>query len=202
MSETIVLYSFGDFDRSGKVRWLAAELGLDVEERRVKPGEHRAGPYLEKNPLGQIPTVEFRGETLLESTAICQLLAEAFDEPKLWVGPREPERASYLFWLGLLGENLEGRLVECAVSRAGILGPEYFALHERRLRSKLEALASMLPKEGYLAGDRFTVADILAGYVLRLAIGCELVDRDAVEPYYGRLVSREAAETSRFFARG
>ena len=200
MSEPITIYAFADVDRSGKVRWLAEELGLTVNEKRVALGEHRVKPYTDMNPLAQIPTVEFRGQTLIESTAICHTLAESFDEPKLWIGPKEPNRSSYLFWLAAFGENLEGRLVECAVSRAGILGPEYFTLHEKRLRSKLAAVSKMLPRDAYLCGERFTVADVLAGYALRLALGCGLVERGAIDPYFGRLMAREAARAARFFA--
>lgn len=199
MTESITLYGFGDQDRSGKVRWLAAELGLEVREERVTAGEHRKRPYTEKNPLEQIPTVIFRGETYIESTAICHVLAESFDSPKLWVGRGEPNRAKYVFWLGAFGENLEGRLVECAVSKLGILPPEVFATHEKRVRHKLELVTSLLPREGFLAGDAFTIADIVAGYSLRLAVGLGLVAREAIEPYYGRLVSRDAARAARFF---
>jgi glutathione S-transferase len=200
LAESITLYGFGDNDRSGKVRWLAAELGLAVEERPVEPGEHRKSPYTDLNPLAQIPTVQFRGETLIESTAICHVLAEAFDEPKLWIGPREPGRSTYLFWLAAFGELCEGRLVQCAVSRLGLLGPEYFDLHEKSLRAKLRALQKLLPGEGYLCAERFTVADVLAGYSLRLALQCQLVERAAIEPYFGRLVVRDAAKASRVFA--
>ncbi len=198
--ESITLYGFGDVDRSGKVRWLAAELGLQVDERQVEPGEHRRAPYTDLNPLGQIPTVIFRGETLIESTAICHVIAEAFDRPKLWIGPREPGRSKYLFWLAAFGELLEGRLVECAVSRVGILGPEYYDLHAERVRQKLSVLAERLPREGHLCGEAFTVADVLAGYSLRLAVQSGLVERARVEPYLGRLVAREAAKASRIFA--
>jgi len=200
MAESIRLHGFGDVDRSGKVRWVACELGLEVEDVPVGFGAHRKPPYTELNPFGQIPTAEFRGETLVESTAICHVLAESFEEPKLYVERGEPGRRDYLFWLAVFGETMESRLVECAVSRAGILGPEYFDLHEKALRRKLAVVAAKLPREGYLCGERFTVADVLAGYNLRLAVQCELVGRDAVEPYLGRLVSRPAAQTSRVFA--
>ncbi len=199
MSESIALYGFGDNDRSCKVRWVAAELGLHVEERRVTPGDQRKSPYKDLNPFAQIPTVEFRGETLFESTAICQVLAEAFDEPKLWIEPGEPKRKEYLFWLAVFGETLEGRLVECAVSKVGFLPPEHFSLHEKALRFKLRVLADKLPADGYLCGERFTVADVLAGYSLRLATAVGLVQRDAIEPYFGRLVARPAAQQSRVF---
>ena len=199
VAESIVLYGFGDNDRSGKVRWVAAELGLEVDERHVKPGDHRAAPYTDKNPLAQIPTVEFRGETLIESTAICHVLAEAFDEPKLWIGPREPNRTAYLYWLAVFGENFEARLVECTVSRGGLLGPEYFQAHEKGLRFKLGVVAQRLPSEGYLCGEQFTLADVVAGYSLRLAVQCQLLERDKAEPYLGRLMARKAAAKARVF---
>ncbi|MFO0568332.1 MAG: glutathione S-transferase family protein [Polyangiaceae bacterium] len=200
MAESIQVYGFGDNDRSGKVRWTARELGLTVEDVRLRPGEHRQPPYAEMNPYQHVPTAVFRGETLLESTAICHTLADAFDDPKLFVARGEPERNAYLYWLAVFGETLEARLVECAVSRAGLLGPEYFALHEASLRRKLGVVASQLPAEGYLAGARFTVADVLAGYGLRLALGIGLVERARVEPYLGRLVARPAAIEARVFA--
>lgn len=200
MTEAIQLHGFSDNDRSGKVRWIARELGLAVEEQRLSPPEHHAPPYVALNPLAQVPTVRFRGETLLESTAICHALAEAFTEPKLWIGPGEPGRRAYLFWLAAFAETLEGRLVECAVSKLGILPPAYFSLHEGTVRRKLGVLAARLPKEGYLAGERFTVADVVAGYNLRLGVQVGLLERAAAEPYLGRLVARPAAQESRVFA--
>ncbi len=200
MSEPITIYGFGDVDRSGKVRWLAHELGLDVRDERVTFGDQHKPPYLEMNPLGQIPTALFRERTLIESTAACHLVAESFESPKLWVGRDEPGRQKYLMWLAIFGETLEGRLVECATSKAGILDPEYFTLHEKRIRPKLEAVAKMLPKDGFVAGERFTVADIVAGYGLRIAVRLGLAPRTSVEPYFSRLIERPAATAARFFA--
>jgi glutathione S-transferase len=200
MTETIVLYGFGDSDRSGKVRWLARELGLEIDERKVELGAHRKAPYIELNPLAQIPTVVFRGETLLESTAACQFVAEAFDEPKLWIGPREPRRREYLFWMSAFTESLEGRLVETILSRPGLVDPRFAELHGPRVRPKLDTLVSMLPGDGYLCGD-FSVADVVAGYGLRLALGCDLVDWARVAGYVTRLASRPASQKARFFGR-
>ncbi|HEY8431106.1 MAG TPA: glutathione S-transferase family protein [Sandaracinaceae bacterium] len=198
-SDVVTIYGFSDNDRSGKVRWTACELGLPIEEKRLGIGEHRQPPYLELNPLAQIPTVIFRGQVWIESTCTCQLLAESFDEPKLWVGPGEPERASYLFWISVFAETLEGRLVESALTKFGILPGNHHELHEPVLRSKLAALAAKLPAEGYLCG-RFTVADIVAGYSLRLALQLDLVPRERVLPYVERLRARPAARESRIFA--
>ncbi len=199
MSEEIELYSFSDADRSGKVRWTAAELGINVKEHRVAPGSHFQPPYTDLNPLAQIPTVRFRDQTLLESTAICQVLMDSIPGNTLVVERGENGRQEYLFWVALFTESFEGRLVECAVSKLGIIGPEYFELHEAMLRRKLAAIAPKIPATGYLCGDRFSFADICAGYSLRLALQCELIENEAVESYFGRLKARDAAVASSIF---
>ena len=199
MAETLTLYSFGDVDRSGKVRWLAEELGLAVEEERLALGDHRGPPYTELNPMGRVPAVRFRGEVLTESTAICHIMAESFDMPRLWVGVGEAARERYLFWLATFGETLEARLVECAISKAGLIGPEYLTLHAPSVKHTMTVLAGWLPDEGWLCGEAFTVADVLAGYSLRLAVQTELVERATVEPYLGRLIARPAAKRARVF---
>jgi len=198
VGETVELYSLGDVDRSGKVRWTAAELGLTIEEQKVGYGAHRKPPYLDLNPYGQVPTARFRGEVLIESTAICQVLADAISAPKLRIDPGEAGRNAYLYWIAIFTETMEGRLVECAVSKAGILGPEYFDLHQRTLRRKLRVVASQLPDEGWLCGERFTLADICAGYNLRLAVQAGLME--SAPAYLGRLRDRPAAIESRIFA--
>jgi len=200
VTKTSPLRQSSDVDRSGKLRWLAQELGLEVEESRVGFGAQHEKPYVDLNPLAQIPTAVFRGKTLIESTAACHVIAESFESPKLWIGPGEPDRDKYLFWLAVFGETLEGRLVECAVSKNGGLDPKFFELHEPRLRPKLAVVAKMLPKEGFVAGGRFTLADILAGYGLRLAVRLGFLERAAAEPYFSRLVDRPAATAARFFA--
>ena len=199
MSETIKLWGFGDNDRSGKVRWTAYELGLDVEEIRVELGRHRKSPYRDLNPYAQIPTVEFRGETLIESTAACQFIAESVGTPNLVVAPGSDNRQQFLFWCSFFTETTEPRLVEAVLGKAGVLPPEYFDLHERLLKFKLRVAAERLPPTGFLCGPEFTLADIFAGYSLRLALRVNLVDRETVMPYLDQLRSRPAAKQSRFF---
>ena len=200
MSDAITLYSFADVDRSGKVRWVAHELGLTVDERRLSYPQHLAPPYTDLNPLRQVPTVLRGGKVLLESTAICHLLAESTTDPKLWIGPGEPHRDLYLYWLAASGETLETRMVDCAVSKAGILGPEYLELHSPLVKRKLQTLASQLPPQGWVAGDRFTIADIVTAYAMRLGVETGMLQRDEVDPWMSRAMARPAARASHFFA--
>ena len=50
MNKRIKLYSFGDFDRSGKVRWTAEELGYEIEESRLSAPQQREDEYRSLNP--------------------------------------------------------------------------------------------------------------------------------------------------------
>ena len=83
MSKSIKIYSFADVDRSGKVRWAACELGLDIEEQRLAFHDQQKEEYLELNPYGQVPVAVFDGETWLDSNAICILLAERMPQAGL-----------------------------------------------------------------------------------------------------------------------
>jgi len=80
MNKHIKLYSFGNFDRSGKVRWTAEELGYEIEEFRLSAPQQRDEAYRALNPYAQVPTAELGGKILLESTAIAIILAERHPE--------------------------------------------------------------------------------------------------------------------------
>lgn len=201
MGQQITLYSFGSFDRSGKIRWLAHELGLEIHEERVAAGEHFKSPYIDLNPMAQIPTVVFGDEVLIESTAAAQWLCEEIAQPKLWIAAGEPRRKDFLFWMSAAAETLEGRLVECALAKAKVLPEQHFELHEKSLRFKLKVLCERLPAEGFLCGESLTLADITLGYSLRLALDCDLIARERMEPYFSRLLKRPAAVSARIFGK-
>ena len=68
------------------VRMFAAEKGYDfseVIEVDLAGGENRRGEYLDKNPAGQIPCVEYDGKVIAETIAICELIEELQPAPPL-----------------------------------------------------------------------------------------------------------------------
>ena len=199
MTQSIELYSFSNHDRSGKVRWLAYELGLQVTENRVEPGHHVQAPYTDLNPYGTIPTVIWQGRTMLESNAICKTLAEQYPDSKFIVMPDEDDRACFLEWTSIACESLESPLVEFFLSGVGIRPPELQALIKAGLKKKLEVTINRLPKSGFLIADRFTLADIFMSYSLRLAINGKLIALDEVNGYLQPLMEREAAIKAGFF---
>jgi len=196
MGETITLHSFFDGDRSGKVRWTACELGIAVEEVRVKAGEHRSEAFRALNPWSTIPVVDAGGQVLIESTAICLLLAER--HPASGLVP-ESDHANFWQWLFLASASLEAPTVNYYLGRAGILDARWPELVGKDLEPRLAALAARLPETGYLC-DGFTLADICVAYVLKVAVSGELLAyQGRLAAYLDRLRARPAAQAARFF---
>ena len=198
MNSSIKLWSFADVDRSGKVRWTACELGYTVEEARLKLGEHRAEDYRRLNPYGQVPTAEFDGKTMIESTAICLALAER--HPEAGLIPAERDRRDR-FWqtLHLASATLEIPVVMYYLAKLGVVDEAWGPMCKPMLDGRLPVFAANLPEDGHLCGD-FTLADVCAAYVLRIAVQAELLPLEGrLKGYLGRLAARPAAEQARFF---
>jgi glutathione S-transferase len=198
MTRKITLHSFGDTDRSGKVRWTACELGYEIDEVRIALGDHLGPGYRELNPYAQIPTVIIDGETWIDSTAICILLAEKHPEAGLVPGDPASRRE---FWqqVHLASATLEMPVVNFFLSMRGILDERWQDLVGKPAGLRVRAFASRLPSDGYLCGE-FSIADICAGYVLRVAVQAGLLPYEGfLEQYMDRLRARPAAIESRIF---
>lgn len=202
MTKRIKLYSFVPFDRGGRVRWLANELGIEIDEQRLDyaDGEHRRYPHMARNPFGLVPAVEIDGQPQWESVAICQRLAEQCSEPALTVGPDDPQRAEYLSWLFFGASTIDG---------AAFRVFKYAALQPDEARNKeaqgetlplLVQLARHLERRDFLLGDRFTLPDIVLGHAMQLLYLVRMLDQlPALLDYRKRLAARPAAKAARMF---
>lgn len=198
MSRHIKIWSFADVDRGGKVRWTANELGYEIEEVRLKLGEQASEPYRQMNPYEQIPTVELDGHILLESAAICQVLAERHPEAGLLPADRETRD---LFWqsVSLSNTTLEAPVVQYYLSKAGFIDPAWAELWAVPLGKRLAVFAHSMPAQGYICDD-FSLADIFAAYVLRIGVQAGLLPFEGgLESYLRNLMARPAARAARFF---
>lgn len=193
----LTLVSFFDGDRSGKLRWLLEELGLPFTEERVRFEDTRKPAYIAQSPLGVVPLLRIDGRTLRESTAIGHHLIETHG-PHLGAPVGSPSRVDYLTWISTFSENLEQKLVECAVSKGGLLPPAVFEFNAPLMRKRLGQIAPLLPTEGFLLGE-FGFADIVAAYSIRLGVQTGLLERTAVDPWLSRLIERPAAQRANFF---
>ncbi|MEX0976701.1 MAG: glutathione S-transferase family protein [Woeseia sp.] len=163
MSDPIKVW--GD-SRSGncyKICLLCAELDIDFEweEVDILAGQTRTPEFLAMNANGKIPLLRTSdGRFLAESNAILIYLADGTS----LAGSDRFERASVLQWMFFEQYSHEPNI---ATSRFIIqyLGvpPERKAALEEKRAGGLEALAVMeqqLRKHEFMAGERFTLADI------------------------------------------
>jgi glutathione S-transferase len=152
------------------VNMFAAEKGMTLDKVTVDlmGGENRREPYLSKNPAGQTPALELdSGACVTEITAICEYLEEKQPDPPL-IGTTPEERAETRMWT---------RRVDIKVAEPMANGFRYsegLALFKDRLRCVPEAAPGLklVAQDGiewldqrltgqWVAGDRFTLADIL-----------------------------------------
>ncbi len=149
-----------------------AEKGIAIPEVTVdiRGGENRRAPYNEAvNPAGQTPALELDDGTILtEITAICEYLDELHPTPPL-IGTTRQERAETRMW------TRRADLKVCEPLTTGFRSAEGLPMFEARMRCLPEAAAGLkaVAQDGirwfdaqlvgrrYLAGDRFTLADIL-----------------------------------------
>jgi glutathione S-transferase len=151
-----------------RVRIFLAEKGVTVEtiEVTIASSANRSPEYLVKNPLGLLPVLELAdGRVLRESMAICRYLEELHPEPNLF-GAEPWERAQIEQWnrhaeLEMLWPVAQtfrnthafwvGRIKQSA---------EFGAIMREVVGERLAWFDAELGKRAFVAGDRFTVADI------------------------------------------
>jgi glutathione S-transferase len=202
MTAKITLHSFVPFDRSARVRWLAHELGIEIDEHKLDfaGGEHRREAHFARHPFGLVPAVEVDGQWRWESVAICQSLAEQRPEAGLAIPLASPDRANYLSWLFFTASTFDAATFE--VFRHAALTPDEAKrkLAQGVLMPLLIRLSRHLEKSDYLLGERFTLPDIVLGHSIQLLYLTRSIDDiPTLLKYRQRLASRPAAKKAGVF---
>ena len=153
-----------------RVRIFLAEKGIEVPLVNVDiaRAENRQPPFLAKNPMGGLPVLELDdGTCLAETVAICRYFEESQPEPPLMgVGPKG--RALVEMWNRRMElevfvpiaqvfrnthEFFKGRIEQV---------PAWGEACRRVAEKRLEWLDQELASREFVAGDRYTIADITA----------------------------------------
>ena len=147
-----------------------SELGADVEQISVDlmGGENRQGEHLERNPAGQLPTLETDdGSFISEITAIVEYLDEKCGGSL--IGSTAEERGETRMWSRRIDLNILEPLAN------GFRFAEGLQLFENRIhvvpqaaddfkqiaQEQLAKLDGLIEGREFVCGDRFTMADIL-----------------------------------------
>ena len=160
-----------------RVRIFLAEKGIELDTVQVDlgSGEQLGDAFRKVNPDCVVPALELDdGTCLSEVIAICQYLEELHPEPRL-LGATSLERAQVSMWnakveqLGLLSMMDAFRNSAKGMVGRALPGPESYEqipeLAERgrqRVLQFFSRLDDQLADNEFVAGDRFSVADISA----------------------------------------
>ena len=151
------------------------KLELRVIEINVAEQENRTPEFLAINPLGQVPVLKLAdGLCISETMAICRYLDEISDSPSLF-GQGAEQRAIVHMWSRRVEYGLFVPAVEYGhhthpVFRERFDQIQKFAdLNRHLIEDTYALLDSQLDKTRFIAGDKFSVADIVAYCGVELA---------------------------------
>lgn len=190
MSEALTLYT-NPMSRGRIARWMMEEVGVPYETRNISfSTDAKSGDYLSINPMGKVPALTHGSRVVTECAAICAYMAETF--PQAGLAPTDDERADYYRWMFFAAGPLEQALTNRAM---GFEVPE-----DKRGMSGygstdtvLDTFEKAVSAHEYIAGDRFTAADVYVGSHVAWGLMFGSIDkRPAFVAYADRIGTRPA----------
>ncbi len=181
--------------RSLRVVWMAEEMGLQYE---IVPAELGSPALLAVNPSGTLPAFEDGNVRITESMAIVQYLAGRYGPTPLTPGPEDTDYAPYLqfLWLGeaSLAAPMTTKILNQVFAPAEQRGGWILEHSRASLPRRLTLVNDALELSPYIAGQRFTAADISVFYALNLLEFVELSDSVSprIKDYRERIKARPA----------
>jgi glutathione S-transferase len=166
------VYEYKAFPNPWRVRMALAEKGLtdrvEFVQVDVPNGAHKQPEFLAKNPAGAVPLLELDdGTCIAECTAITEYFDHLAGAPTL-TGTSAQERAVIHMMQRRVEANLLDAIANYFHHATSGLGFEAYQIPAWGEKQKEQALASieslnqLLAHQPYIAGDRFSVADITA----------------------------------------
>jgi len=166
----VKLYDSAMAPNPRRVRIFLAEKGIEVPVQQVDIGkaENRKPEFVAKNPMGTLPVLELDdGTCIAETVAICRYFEEIQPEPPL-MGVDALDRARVEMWQRRMELevffNTAGSFRHTHAFFKGRIPqvPEYGEVCKKAALKRLAWLDEELAKREFIAGDRFSIADITA----------------------------------------
>ena len=163
--------------------------------------EHKTPEYKAIAPNSRVPALKLNDDTIiLETTAICRYLESLYPEPNLF-GENPIEIASIEMWYSRLTYELVVPLMHGFrhthphMSQMENQNPEYgLAQRELAVRS-LDVYNDIIASREYIAGERFTYADIQMVTSLQFLVRLnrlDLKDYENLNDYINQVSSRSS----------
>ena len=197
MADELVFYT-NPMSRGRIVRWMLEEVGHPYRTEVLDYGTTTKAPaYLAVNPMGKVPAIRHGDAVVTEAAAICAYLADAFPDAGLAPPPGDPRRGPYYRWMFFAAGPVEAAITNKSLDvrvpdeRKGTVG--YGSFEE-----VVTTLEYAVSQSEYLAGDRFSAADVYVGSQIGWGMMFGTIEkRPAFERYFQRISSRPAAQKAR-----
>jgi glutathione S-transferase len=175
-----------------RVVWALEEVGADYELVTMSSEEGRSAEHLARHPLGRVPVLEDEQGPMFESTALVFHVAEVYPDAGLLPPPASHERAVVQGWSIFAMTELESPAIESYRQREA--NPEASVKAAARCATAVAVLEGVLSgTPPYLVGSQFSVADIVAGGVLGVAVRIGAIEPSpATTGYMESLAARPA----------
>lgn len=159
MTDELVFYT-NPMSRGRIARWMLEEVGQPYRTVFLDYATTMKAPeYRAVNPMAKVPAVVHGDVIVTEVAAICAYLADAFPEANLAPPHGSPDRAAYYRWLFFGAGCVEPALTNTALGFEA--PPEKRAMvGYGSLADTLDALEDAVAGRTYVAGDRFSAADV------------------------------------------
>jgi glutathione S-transferase len=196
------LYNHALAPNPRRVRIFAAEKGIELRlaDVDILAGQSRTPEFLAKNSSGGVPVLELDdGSHLSESVAICRYLEGLHPEPNL-LGRDLREQADIERWNRRMELELFAAIGRTVQNTSSIFQgrfkqfPEYGEAQRAVVYQRLERMDFELNGHKFVAGDRFTIADITA--LVAIDIGDRLAEIK-IAPELAHLLRWHEAVSSR-----
>lgn len=185
--------------RSLRVLWALEEVGADYDlvVMPFKGAEMQADAFRAISLFGAVPAIRIGEQTISESGAIVELILIRAGSP-LRPTPDDPTFPTYLMW-SHAGEATLTPPLAILARHTRLLADDKRSAQEAadalaRWQGHLNVLNRHLQEKDFVTGARFTGADIMIGYALRLAELLGALDDPPtdVARYWKRLCERPA----------
>lgn len=162
----VIIYGRKSSANVQKVIWICTEVGVKIETRDIggKYGGNKSDNFLNINPNGRVPVLDYNNFIIYESNAIIKFISQThgfFNSNDIKLNALINQWIDWgSFTFGVPCQLLTAHMVHIPIDKRD---PNKIIEAINNINEVLKILDQQLSKTNYLVGNNFTLADIPAG---------------------------------------